>query len=95
MSEVSRVEVDMTKISRAEVDSIEVWPNLWVLPEPGISYGGPLLKQFYVFLGSVGSFLCLTSRCPCSVAGNKAEGKNIPQNCFKEHQLIPTRNAFV
>jgi len=85
----------MTKISRAEVDILEVWPNLRVLPEPDIPYGGPLLKQFSVFLGSVGSFLCLTSRCPCIVAGNKAEGKNIPQNCFREHKLIPTRNAVV
>jgi hypothetical protein len=100
LSEVSRVEVGpaegaMTKISRAEVDILEGWPNLRVLPEPDIPYGGPLLKQFSVFLGSVGSFLCPPPCCPLQYKGNKAEGKNIPQNCFREHKLIPTRNAVV
>jgi hypothetical protein len=55
LSEVSRVEIGiaeggMTKVSRAEVDGIEVWPNLREHTEPGIPYGGPLLEQISVFL---------------------------------------------
>jgi hypothetical protein len=51
LSEVSRVEGGMTKVNRAEVDILEVWPNLRELLEPGILYGGPLLEQFYALPG--------------------------------------------